>query len=272
MATKSVSKHDGRVDRQPTTCAGAGAAPRLRATSVNRVRARVGLAFAPVQFNTYFAGSKATARLALMRASLANSSLASSARSGYIDLGPPRSPRIGSAKALQGRLDAAVLRSNVVGACVAAQRWHGRAGLLEATQALLQLLAVQLVILLVRVCPIAHRLSHPGGVGPVPQILAVRVWHVAEVAAQLDWGGRGGGSMLFGSLRGAADRTYCAQSACAPRGRQLVWAPAGVLATHLPRPRGERSQWHRASASHFGSTPLRRRWQGQSTGAGSSFR
>ena len=68
------------------------------------------------------------------------------------------------------------------------------------------------------------------------------------------------------------DRTCFAQSACAPRGRQLVSAPAGLLATHLPRPRGERSQWHRASASHFGSTPLRRRWQGQTTGAGGSFR
>ena len=53
---------------------------------------------------------------------------------------------------------------------------------------------------------------------------------------------------------------------------QLVGAPAGVLATHLPRPRGAHSQWHRASASHFGSTPLRRRWQGQSTGAGGSLR
>ena len=52
---------------------------------------------------------------------------------------------------------------------------------------------------------------------------------------------------------------------------QLAGAPAGLLATHLPRLRGERSQWHRASASHFGSTPLRRRWQGQSTGAGGSF-
>ena len=270
MATKSGSKHDGRVDRQPTTCAGAGAAPRLRATSVNRVRARVGLAFAPVQFNTYCAGSKATARLALMRASLANSSLASSARSGYIDLGPPRSPRIGSAKALQGRLDAAVLRSNVVGACVAAQR--GGMGARAFLKRPRRCCSSSRFSSLVRVCPIAHRLSHPGGVGPVPQILVVRVWHVAKVAAQLDWGGRGGGSMLFGSLRGVVDRTYCAQSACAPRGRQLVWAPAGVLATHLPRPRGERSQWHRASASHFGSTPLRRRWQGQSTGAGGSFR
>ena len=53
---------------------------------------------------------------------------------------------------------------------------------------------------------------------------------------------------------------------------QLVGAPAGLLATHLPRPRGARSQWHRASASHFGSTPLRRRWQGQTTCAGGSFR
>eukprot|EP00973_Karenia_brevis_P094291 12421732-Karenia_brevis.AAC.1 len=47
----------------------------------------------------------------------------------------------------------------------------------------------------------------PGGVGPVPQILVVRVWHVEKIAAQLDWGGRGGGSMLFGSLRGVVDRT-----------------------------------------------------------------
>ena len=52
---------------------------------------------------------------------------------------------------------------------------------------------------------------------------------------------------------------------------QLAGAPAGLLATHLPRLRGECSQWHRASASHFGSTPLRRKWQGQSAGAGGSF-
>eukprot|EP00975_Prorocentrum_lima_P059192 12411249-Prorocentrum_lima.AAC.1 len=61
-----------------------------------------------------------------------------------------------------------------------------------------------------------------------------------------------------------------------PRGRQLGWAScAGMpVATHLPRPRGcvDRSPPHRASASHFGSTPLRRRWQGQTTGAGGSFR
>ena len=64
------------------------------------------------------------------------------------------------------------------------------------------------------------------------------------------------------------------RSARTTRGRQLVKASRASVpvATHLPRPRGcgDRSQRHKASASHFGSTPLRRRWQGQSAGAGGS--